>query len=170
MPWKDSVPASDEVLLISSRICLTVASLSMHFVLFQTVPVLVTGGGWEEEVVRSIITYKTIGFIASVYVYLDSTELHPAASSPFSPHPQCSNGLFCLNADYCLCFHSIRSSAEHSHSASTQWLQFPIGAMLSSGHKLFLLAMEVGDKLSDVLVWLASVFAFRIVLLRRSSV
>lgn len=79
----------------------------------------VTGGGWEEEVVRRIIAYKTIGFIASVYVCLDSTELHPAASSPFSLHPQCSNGLFCLNADYCLCFRSIRSSAEHSHSTSS---------------------------------------------------
>lgn len=165
MPQRDSVPASEEVLLVLSRICLVVAALSTYFVLFQTVPVMVTGGGWEEEVVRRTIAYKTTGFIASVYVYLGSTELHPAASSPFFLHPQCSNGLFCLNADYCLCFCSICNSAEHLHSTSTQWLKFPIGAMLSSCHKLFLLAMKVSDKLSDVLVWLASVFAFRIVLL-----
>lgn len=164
------MPASEEVLLILSRMCRLVASLSTLFVLFQTVPVLVTGGGWEEEVVRRIITYKTIRFIASVGVYLCSTELHPAAASPFSPHPQCSNGLFCLNADYCLCLHSIRSSAERSHSTSTQWLKFAVGAMLSSGNKLVLLAMKVSGKLSDVLVWLTAVFAFRIVLLRRSSV
>lgn len=164
MPQRDSVPASEEVLLVLSRICLIVAALSTYFVLFQTVPVMVTGGGWEEEVVRTI-AYKTTGFIASVYVYLGSTELHPAASSPFFLHPQCSNGLFCLNADYCLCFCSICNSAEHLHLTSTQWLKFPIGAMLSSCHKLFLLAMKISDKLSDVLVWLASVFAFRIVLL-----
>lgn len=136
-----------------------VASLSTHFVLFQTVPVLVTWGGgwcrWEKEVVGRIITYKTIGFIASIYVYLDSTELHPSASSPFFPYPQYINGLFCLNADCFLCFHSIQSSVEHSHSTSTHWLKFPIGAMLSSGHKLFLLAIKVSDKLSDVLVWFA---------------
>lgn len=108
-------------------------------------------------------------FVASVCVYSSSTELHPAAFSALSLRPGRSDRLFCLNAGYCLCFPSILSSAEHSCSTSTLWLKFPVGAMLSAGHKLFLLAMKVDDKLSDVLVWLASIFAFRIVFLRRSS-
>lgn len=147
-----------------SSICLTVASLTACFVLFQTVPVLVTGVGWEEEeAARRTAACKTIGSIASLVVYLGSVEFHTAAFSALLLRSHCSNGFFYLNADYCLCFQFILSPAGHSHSTSTLWLKFPVEAMLSSGHKLLLLAIKVYDKLSDILVQFASVFAFRIV-------
>lgn len=146
-----------------SSICLTVAFLTACFVLFQTVPVLVTGVGWEEEeAARRTAACKTIGSIASL-VYLGSIEFHAAAFSAVLLHSHCSNGFFHLNADYCLCFQFILSPAGHSHSTSTLWFKFPVEAMLSSGHKQLLLAIKVCDKLSDILVQSASVFAFRIV-------
>lgn len=165
------MPAFKEVLLVLSR-PLIVASLTACFVLLQTAPVLVTGGGWEEEVARRTVKNSCLSnnrFVASVYVYSGSTELRTAAFSALSLRPGRGDRLFCLNAGYCLCFQPMLGFAEHSCSTSTLWLKFPVGAMLSSGHKLFVLAMKVDDKLSDVLVWLASIFAFRIVFLRRSS-
>lgn len=105
MPQNDSVPVFKVVLLISSRICLIVSPLSTCFVLFQTVPVLVTRGRWEEEVFRTIIAYETIGFVASVYVYLGYTELHHTAYSPFSLQPQCGNRLSKCCLLFVLSFH-----------------------------------------------------------------
>ena len=53
------MPAFKEVLLVLSR-PLIIASLTACFVLLQTVPALVTGGGWEEEVARRTVACRTI--------------------------------------------------------------------------------------------------------------
>lgn len=77
------MPAFREVLLVLSR-PLVVASLTACFVLFQTVPVLVTGGGWEEEVASRAVACQTIGLLP-LFVFTPVPQSSILRLSPLCP-------------------------------------------------------------------------------------
>lgn len=168
MLQKDSVPAPEEILLVLRRIFIVVTSFATHFVLFQTVPVLVTGGGWEEEVVRRITAYKTIGFFASV-CWLG---FHKAPSCCFPPFPPSSVQQWVLLSKRCLLF--VLSLCvqlgwafpfnQHRVAQIPFWNSTVIRSQAVLAHH------ESQGWAFRCSLWLPSGFAFRIILRRRSSV